>query len=176
MITFSDFHLFHFVHFDHFGVFSKCAFWCFDHFHIMALNCNKALLRWHKGEWWYVWWFSPHCVCLRLLFYCVWFMSGRLHRRGVLIIQLSFSPLWTGVIKSIPDKFFDSDVGEITQGRDYVVLSFSPLLNRFWFFFSFILFSGVGEIHRRGEFLRTLVLPLWTEIEYFLRASFLTTF
>jgi len=74
-----------------------------------------------------VWWFSP--LFLFIIFFCflcgIVFMSGRIHR-VVIIIILSFSPLFDFV-------FLGNDVlrgiscrGEYTGEEIKIILSFSP--------------------------------------------------
>ena len=122
-----------------------------------------------------MWWFSPLMFIFCLMFACLFnLMSGRF--TGEELINLySRSPLCIGFwIVCIYRLLVLFNVGEITQGRSIILLSFSPLLIMVcWYLFA--LFS-VGEIHRRGGENVTLVLPLWTDFESFFEGLFLTTF
>jgi len=102
-----------------------------------------------------VWWFSPHYLYdLFLVFMLKILLSGRLHRVEKIFI-LSFSPLY-----SFADLLFFCllNVGEITQGRIELILSFSPLFVSMILLVLFFVYSDDGEIHRR-VFYSTLVLP-----------------
>ena len=155
-----------FDQFYHFFTFNFCAFWCFSHFMEMSKltflrkcpffdidHCNVirpygnwlASGRLHReihrrGEWEFVWWFSPHfCLSARLVFfvYCVQDVGEITQERRYVISTLVLPSL--NRMNSLGFDHNYKNVGEITQGRFSLTLVLPSLkpkscFNGIWFF------------------------------------------
>jgi len=75
---------------------------------------------------------------------------------GEIYLQLSFSPLWTGIGYRFGDGVF-IDVGEIHREERFYILSFSPLYAQGLPYFD--RFLRVGEITQEVEFLTLSFSP-----------------